>query len=374
MKILSVRIKNLASIGEAFIDFTVEPLASAGVFAITGATGSGKSTLLDAICLALYGKTPRYDLARESGVEIKDTSGSTISQGDVKSILMDGTASGSAEVSFVGLDKQIYRAEWQVKRAREKITGRLQSDSVQLFNVSTNTPFAEKKTETLAEIEKLVGLNFHQFTRSVLLAQGDFTAFLKADKDSKASLLEKLTGTEIYSEISMAVFDKCREATQELKDLTLQMEGVEILAEERIEELVQEKSGIETFLGKVGTELKNVEKEVQWYKTFEELQTQKQSAETNVQAAEANLKEQETGKNELSLVEDVQALKPQLDQKERSISAITKRKTEKENLKKTIGQLQKEIETVSILIEKNEQKITAKKLQQKETQNYTVGF
>src|SRR5690606_13345028 len=130
--------------------------------------------LLDAICLALYGKTPRYDLARESGVELRDASGSTLAQGDVKSILMDGTSSGGSEVTFLGLDKQIYRAEWQVKRAREKITGRLQADSIHLFNVSANTPFSGKKTETLEEIENLTGLNFHQFTRSVLLAQGDF--------------------------------------------------------------------------------------------------------------------------------------------------------------------------------------------------------
>lgn len=368
MKILSVKIKNLASIGEAFIDFTAEPLASTGVFAITGATGAGKSTLLDAICLALYGKTPRYDLARESGVELKDSSGSTISQGDVKSILMDGTASGLAEVTFVGLDKQIYRAEWQVKRAREKITGRLQADSVQLFNISTNTAFPEKKTETLAEIEKLIGLNFHQFTRSVLLAQGDFTAFLKAGKDDKASLLEKLTGTEIYSEISIAVFDKCRVATQELKELALQMEGVEILAGESIAELVQEKSAIEKHLAETAALLKNVEKNIQWYHALGELQKQKQSAGISLQSAEENKKAHEADQKELSLVEDVQVLKPQFDRKSRVFSAITKRKNEKEKHLTTIDQLKKEIETATLLITTNEENIAAKKLQQKEYQ------
>lgn len=368
MKILSIRIKNLASIGEAFIDFEDEPLASTGVFAITGATGAGKSTLLDAICLALYGKTPRYDLARESGVELKDTSGSTISQGDVKSILMDGTASGFAQVTFKGLNKQIYRAEWQVKRAREKITGRLQADSIQLFNVSTNTPFPEKKTETLAEIEKLIGLNFHQFTRSVLLAQGDFTAFLKADKDSKASLLEKLTGTEIYSEISIAVFDKCRQATQVLKDLMLKMDDVDILPEESITEFVQEKKDIEKVLVESATELKQVEKSIQWYNTLEEFQKQKQTSETILQVAAKNLKEQETGKNELSLVEEVQVLKPHFNQKGRVFSAISKRKSEKEIQIVAIAQLKKEIESAGNFIQSNEQKITEQRLQQRENQ------
>ena len=368
MKILSIKIKNLASIGEAFIDFTDEPLASTGVFAITGATGAGKSTLLDAICLALYGKTPRYDLARESGVELLDASGSTISQGDVKSILMDGTASGFAEVTFLGLDKLIYRAEWQVKRAREKISGRLQADSVQLFNVSTNTPFPEKKTETLAEIENLIGLNFHQFTRSVLLAQGDFTAFLKADKDSKASLLEKLTGTEIYSDISIAVFDKCREATQQLKDLTMQMEGVDILPEENITELTREKEGIENHLTKTASELKKVEKNIQWYSGLEELLKQKQTAETTVQVAEENLIKQEKGKKELSLVEEVQILKPLFDQKARLLITIGKKKSERDSLKETVGKLNLEIETAGIFILSNEKKIHEQRFQQRENQ------
>lgn len=368
MKILSIKIKNLASISEAFIDFAAEPLASAGVFAITGATGAGKSTLLDALCLALYGKTPRYSLARESGVELQDAGGSTISQGDVKSILMDGTASGFSEVTFEGLNKQIYRAEWQVKRAREKITGRLQADTIQLFNVTTNTPYPEKKTETLAEIEKLIGLNYDQFTRSVLLAQGDFTAFLKADKDSKASLLEKLTGTEIYSDISIAIFDKCRQATQELKDLTLKMEGVDILPEEIVAELTEENKSIEKHLTETATILKSIDIDIQWYKTSEELQKQNQAAETALSAAEENLQKHDPDKKELILVEDVQVLKPPFDQKERINLTLKKRVGEKDALNQTIAQLTKEISAQQQLIETNEKNINTKHLQLKEFQ------
>src|SRR6202012_3650894 len=118
MKILIIRIKNLASLeGVTEIDFSQEPLFSAGIFAITGPTGAGKSTILDALCLALYAKTPRYKQA-ESGIEIKDVQGSMISQGDVRGILRDGTADGFAEVEFVGVDQQYYRATWSVRRAR----------------------------------------------------------------------------------------------------------------------------------------------------------------------------------------------------------------------------------------------------------------
>ena len=124
MKINAIRIKNLASLeGLTEIDFTSEPLASAGIFAITGPTGAGKSTLLDALCLALYGKTPRYLQAKEMGIEIHDVVGSTMSQGDVRGILRDGTAEGFAEVDFIGTDGQNYRATWSVRRARNKAEG-----------------------------------------------------------------------------------------------------------------------------------------------------------------------------------------------------------------------------------------------------------
>lgn len=207
MKILSIRIKNLASLeGITEIDFTQEPLSSAGIFAIIGPTGAGKSTILDALCLALYGKTPRYLQVRESGIEITDAQGTAISQGDVRGILRDGTGEGFAEVDFAGVDGQRYRATWRVRRARDKADGSLQAFSLALKNMDTNTDIPGRKNEVLEAIERLVGLNFEQFTRSVLLAQGDFTAFLKAAKEEKSSLLEKLTGTRIYSEISRQIF------------------------------------------------------------------------------------------------------------------------------------------------------------------------
>src|SRR5690606_3022975 len=186
MKILAIRIHNLASLGgKTVIDFTNEPLSSAGIFAITGPTGSGKSTILDALCLALYARTPRYRHA-ENSIDVADVKGSTIKQGDVRGILRDGASSGYAEVDFVGTDDQHYRTTWSVRRARNKAEGNLQPYDISLKNLSTDQDIPGKKTELLSEIERLVGLNFEQFTRSVLLAQGDFTAFLKAGKDEKS--------------------------------------------------------------------------------------------------------------------------------------------------------------------------------------------
>ena len=166
MKIQAIRIQNLASLdGNTEIDFTQEPLCSAGIFAITGPTGAGKSTILDALCLALYARTPRYRLA-ENGIDITDITGSTLKQDDVRGILRDGTFGGYAEVDFEGVDRHYYRAAWSVRRARHKADGNLQPYEIYLKNITTHQDIPGKKTELQSEIELQVGLNFEQFTKT----------------------------------------------------------------------------------------------------------------------------------------------------------------------------------------------------------------
>ncbi|MGK9119065.1 AAA family ATPase [Olivibacter jilunii] len=273
MKILAIRIQNLASLeGTTEIDFTQEPLCSAGIFAITGPTGAGKSTILDALCLALYAKTPRYLQAKESGIEVQDVQGSAINQSDARGILRDGTAEGFAEVDFVGVDGEHYRANWSVRRARNKAEGALQAYNVSLKNISNDSDIPGRKNELLIEIERLVGLNFEQFTRSILLAQGDFTAFLKAGKDEKSSLLEKLTGTHIYSEISKKIFEKHRDALQQLRELNLKREGVVTLTTEELADLEAKAAEYRLTIKAKETELEAIGKEIDWYKQLSQLQ------------------------------------------------------------------------------------------------------
>jgi exonuclease SbcC len=266
MKILAIRIKNLASLeGETEIDFTQEPLCSAGIFAITGPMGAGKSTILDALCLALYAKTPRYTQAKETGIVIHDVGDATIAQGDTRGILRRGTSEGYAEVDFVGIDGQNYRSQWSIKRSRNKPEGALQAYNVSLKNIQANTDSPGTRTEILTEIERLVGLNFDQFTRSVLLAQGDFTAFLKAGKDEKSSLLEKLTGSQIYSEISKRIFEKHRLEAQELENLNLKKQGVSILTSEEKEDFALRKAELETAILASDKAVIGLSKEKTWY-------------------------------------------------------------------------------------------------------------
>ncbi len=328
MKILAVRIKNLASLeGITEIDFTAEPLCSAGIFAITGATGAGKSTILDAICLALYSKTPRYLQARESGVEIQDVQGSSMSQGDVRSILRDGTADGFAEVDFVGTDKEYYRATWSVRRARNRIEGSMQSDNLLLKNITSNLDIPGRKTELLKEIERLVGLNFEQFTRSVLLAQGDFTAFMKANKDEKSSLLEKLTGTHIYSEISKKIYENFRSEEFLMRDLNTKKEGIITLSDEEIEVVKQQQKVVQEQIKKQEGEIDRLKAEILWHNQNVEFAKNIDVATTNLQAASELQLQSKPRKNRLQLIEHAQSTRSSFD----AFTLAQKNKLEREN-------------------------------------------
>jgi DNA repair protein SbcC/Rad50 len=133
MKILAIRGKNLASLaGEFEIDFQQQPLASAGLFAISGPTGAGKSTLLDALCLALYDKTPRLQQAGGKGVQLRDVGEETLAPHDARNLLRRGCAEAYAEVDFVGNDRRHYRSRWSVRRARGRIDGKLQAAEMEL--------------------------------------------------------------------------------------------------------------------------------------------------------------------------------------------------------------------------------------------------
>ena len=206
MKILAIRLKNLTSIeGAVEVDFAMEPLNSAGIFAISGATGAGKSTLLDALCLALYDKAPRFANSVES-INLADVGDNQINQSDVRNLLRRGTTDGYAEVDFLGVDGHRYRSRWSVRRTRNKVSGSLQPQKMDVKELDTGKEFQGTKKELLAQLTELVGLTYEQFTRTVLLAQNDFSTFLKSKGAAKAELLEKLTGTGVYSRISQEVF------------------------------------------------------------------------------------------------------------------------------------------------------------------------
>lgn len=232
MKILTIRLKNLTSIEGTFeVDFTAEPLRSAGIFAISGPTGAGKSTILDALCLALYDKTPRFAASGEN-LYLSDVGENQVNQSDVKNILRRGTGEGFAEVDFIGVTGRRYRSRWSVRRARSKATGSLQPQTIQVTDLDKEEELQGTKTELLNQLVALVGLTYEQFTRTVLLAQNDFATFLKSRESAKAELLEKLTGTEIYSRISREIYARSKAADEAMNLLKNTISLIELMPEE----------------------------------------------------------------------------------------------------------------------------------------------
>lgn len=228
MRILAIRGKNLASLaGEFEIDFQAEPLASAGLFAITGPTGAGKSTMLDALCLALYEKTPRLGRAASRNETIPDVGENSVTPSDPRTLLRRGASEGFAEVDFVGNDGVPYRSCWTVRRAYNKSQGKLQNTDVTLTRLTDQQVLGgHRKTDTLQLIEERIGLSFEQFTRAVLLAQNDFATFLKASDDDRAELLQTLTGTETFSQISMQAYGRMKSEKEKLERLEAQLKDL----------------------------------------------------------------------------------------------------------------------------------------------------
>src|SRR4051812_2395086 len=184
MRILAIRGANLASLKGAFaVDLHKPPLCHLGLFAIAGPVGAGTSTLLDAMCLALFTRTPRLS-GRGGSPLLKD--GDQVRSNDPKSIVRRLAASAYAEVDFVGVDARTYRARWSVRRARGQAFGRLQDEIVTLHDVTNGdgadvaVPIGHGNVDTLEHIRTRLGLTFDECCRSVLLAQNGFSSFLKA--------------------------------------------------------------------------------------------------------------------------------------------------------------------------------------------------
>ncbi|OGQ99047.1 MAG: chromosome segregation protein SMC [Deltaproteobacteria bacterium RIFOXYD12_FULL_55_16] len=223
MRILQVRFKNLNSlVGEWQIDLTHPAFASDGIFAITGPTGAGKTTILDAICLALYGRTPRLNKVTKSGNEIMSRQ----------------TGECFAEVAFETQTGR-YRCHWSQHRARKKPDGELQAPKHEIANADSGEIYESKIRGVADQIESATGMDFDRFTRSMLLAQGGFAAFLQATPDDRAPILEQITGTEIYSHISIRVHERQREERDKLNLLQAETAGIVILEPEQEKEIGQ---------------------------------------------------------------------------------------------------------------------------------------
>lgn len=216
MRILKVRFKNLNSlIGEWEIDLAGPVFSSDGIFAITGPTGAGKTTILDAICLALYGRTPRLDRVNKSSNEVMSRQ----------------TGECFAEVTFQNQTGN-FQCHWGQHRSRKKAEGELQEPKHEISEADSGKILESQRRRVSQKVEEVTGMDFDRFTRSMLLSQGGFAAFLQAAPDERAPILEQITGTEIYSQISIGIHERWSEEKKKLEALNAELSGMQPLSAE----------------------------------------------------------------------------------------------------------------------------------------------
>jgi len=290
VKILAIRGHNLASLARSFeIDLANGPLKDVGLFAIVGPVGAGKSTLLDALCLALFDRTPR--LSNRGGTPVGDDvalQDEWLRSNDARTLLRRDATEGHAEVDFTGRDGKRYRAKWSVRRARLRADGRVQDTDMTLRDLDRNVVVASgRKTDVLAAIQLRLGLDFQQFCRSVLLAQGDFAAFLRAPAEERAKLLENLTGAEIYRRLSRSAHEKRKAVGERVARLRTELDVRQLLDEAARKALEADRVALQAEMATCELAMQLASRYVVWHETADQRRHEESEATVALETAKA---------------------------------------------------------------------------------------
>ncbi|MEE3623009.1 AAA family ATPase [Nitrospirillum sp. BR 11752] len=339
MRILAIRGQNIASLADKFeIDFTAEPLKSAGLFAITGETGAGKSSILDALCLALYGDCPRFGLTG-GNEDVPDASGESIKARDARGVLRRGASQGHATVDFVGLDDEAYRATWTARRARGRAAGRLQSIERSVQRLSDGQVLDSQIKAVETRILALTGLTYDEFRRTVLLAQGDFDAFLRADTKDRGALLEKVTGTEIYRDISIRVFERYSKAKADHDLLVARRAEHQLPSEEERAALDDEEKTLLAAIVAARTGRQILEADVARHRALGEAQRRHGEAVRVAADADAALVEAAEDRADLERIDQVEPLRLPWARARTASASVTKAEGEVSRAQITLEQV-----------------------------------
>lgn len=298
MILQKLEIHNIASIEDATIDFEAQPLADSEVFLITGKTGAGKSTLLDAICLALYASTPRLENTSMQG-EMRDNE-KDIKIKDPVQLMRRNTGEAFVRLTFIGSNGVHYEAQWSVARARNKVTGKIQNKKWALRNLDTDFTYAKDK-EIREEIALAIGLDFKQFCRTTLLAQGEFTRFLNSKDDEKAEILEKITGVDAYSRIGAKIFEQTVEKKKIWEDSQQKIEGIQILNDEEIAQKNNQLQQLDEQSQQLKSTLEKEQKKLRWIQQEQDFRQRKEQAKEDLAHVKAIAESDETQQQEQTI-------------------------------------------------------------------------
>lgn len=298
MILQQLQIHNIASIEDATIDFEAQPLADSEVFLITGKTGAGKSTLLDAICLALYASTPRLENTSMQG-EMRDNE-KDIKIKDPVQLMRRNTGEAFVRLTFIGSNDVHYEAQWSVARARNKVTGKIQNKKWALRNLDTDFTYAKDK-EIREEIALAIGLDFKQFCRTTLLAQGEFTRFLNSKDDEKAEILEKITGVDAYSRIGAKIFEQTVEKKKIWEDSQQKIEGIQILNDEEIAQKNNQLQQQDEQSQQIKNTLEKEQKKLRWLQQEQDIRQRKEQAKEDLAHVKAIAESDETQQQEQTI-------------------------------------------------------------------------
>ena len=343
MKIIDLEFKNLNSLsGEWHIDFTTPEYTSNGIFAIIGPTGAGKSTILDAICLALYGKTPRLESITKKDNEIMSQQ-----TGDCYSKVIFETQTGK------------FRCCWSQQKANKRANGNLQESKHEISDAISGQLLESKKRNVANVIEKKTGMNFDRFTRSILLAQGGFAAFLQANSSERGPILEQITGTEIYSEISKRVHERKQNEHKELKSLQAEIDEITILSDEQEKKIHRDLSDNQKTDEDLSVKITDISKSINWLsetdtlkKEIEKINKEYNNISEKIDLFKPERKQLETALKAAELEGKYATLSSMRQQQKTDITSLNEKELSLPQLKQNLTKEKTNLENAEIAVKK----------------------
>lgn len=325
MKILSLHFKNINSLeGEHRIDFNQAPIADAGVFAITGPNGSGKTSILDAMTLALYGETYRFNKPAEH-------------------VMTQHTAESFAEVEFM-LGDRTYRSRWQVRRVDDSPEGALKPATMMLNGPQDEEQAVEQTPLQVSQkIAELSGMDFHRFTKSVVLAQGDFAAFLNALDSERMDILEKLTGKDIYLEYRQTIEQKHAQATTQLEQIKQDMAATPVMEKAALEAAEQDWQDFSEQIDEFKNRQAALDQQLDWVKAVGAARQKQEALENQRSALTQQRDENQQTQARIDSLQPALAFKDAISELDSQTAQITGIEQTLTSYRKELDQLQQQL-------------------------------